>query len=258
MSLVIKNLSAGYGKTSVLNAINAVAEPGELIGLVGPNGSGKSCLLKTVAGLITPDAGAVSLSGQSVHSLAPRVRAQRIAWLAQDRSAVWALSVRELVSLGRAPYRGRLGKLSTNDNGAVDQALLSAHCSELQNRRFDHLSGGEQARVLLARALAVGAPLILADEATASLDPYFQISIMQSLRSEAKSGKTVIASLHDLSLAKQFCDRIWVMNAGQLVANDKADTALSSAVLAGVFKIKHQNGQITRVQIPPVQTQEKT
>ena len=250
MSLVIKNLNAGYGKTTVLNQINASAKPGELVGLAGPNGSGKTCLLKTLAGLITPDAGEVSFSGQSVHSLAPRVRAQYIAWLAQGRSAVWALSVRELVSLGRAPYRGRLGKFSTDDNDVVDQALVSAHCSELQNRRFDQLSGGEQARVLLARALAVGAPLILADEPTASLDPYFQISIMQSLRGEAESGKTVIASLHDLSLAKQFCDRIWVMNAGQLVANDKADRALSGAVLAEVFKIKTKNGQITRVQKP--------
>jgi len=247
MSLVIKNLSAGYGKTSVLSTINAAAEPGELIGLVGPNGSGKSCLLKTIAGLIAPTVGAVSLSGHSVHSLIPKIRAQKIAWLAQDRNTVWALSVRELVSLGRAPYRGRLGKLSADDKSAVDNALSSAHCSKLQDRRFDHLSGGEQARVLLARALAVCAPLILADEATASLDPYYQLSIMQSLRIEAENGKIVVASLHDLSLAQQFCDRIWVMNAGQLVANDRADAALSGSVLEDVFKIKNLNGQITRV-----------
>ena len=250
MSIVIENLSAGYGKTPVLNGINVVAKPGALIGLVGPNGSGKSCLLKTVAGLIVPDAGRVSLSGRSVHTFAPRARAQQIAWLAQNRSAAWALSVRELVSLGRAPYRGRLGKLSVDDESAVDRALASTHCADLQNRHFDHLSGGEQARVLLARALAVGAPLILADEPTASLDPYYQISIMQSLQDEAKSGKAVIVSLHDLSLAAQFCDQIWVMHAGQLVANDKADTALSDDVLAEVFKIKTKDGQITRVQKP--------
>jgi iron complex transport system ATP-binding protein len=253
MNLVIKNLSAGYGKTSVLDGIEAVAKPGELIGLVGPNGSGKSCLLKTIAGLITPRDGDVDFAGQSVHALTPRLRAQHIAWLAQDRSAAWALSVRELVSLGRAPYRGRLGKLSLDDESAIDSALTSAHCSDLQNRRFDRLSGGEQARVLLARALAVGAPLLLADEPTASLDPYFQISIMQSLKDVATSGQTVIASLHDLSLARQFCDRIWVMRAGQLVADDKADKALSGTVLADVFKIKNQAGQFTRVQ-----KQEKT
>ncbi len=254
MSVFIENLSAGYGKKSVLNGINTAAKPGELIGLVGPNGSGKSCLLKTIAGLIIPDTGQVKIADQSVHDYAPRARARNIAWLAQDRSAAWALSVRELVSLGRAPYRGRLGKLSADDNRAVDRALVSAHCVDLRDRRFDHLSGGEQARVLLARALAVGAPLLLADEPTASLDPYFQISIMQSLRNEAQNNKikgtnTVIASLHDLSLAKQFCDRIWVMSKGRLVANDKADIVLSDTILAEVFKIKSQNGQITRVQM---------
>lgn len=250
MSLVIENLSAGYGKASVLHGINAQAKPGELIGMVGPNGSGKSCLLKTVAGLITPSGGQVRFGDQSVASLAPRVRAQHIAWLAQDRSAAWALSVRELVALGRAPYRGRLGTLSSADEQMIDAALSSAYCAELQDRRFDHLSGGEQARVLLARALAVGAGLILADEPIASLDPYFQISIMQSLKREAKSGKTVIVSLHDLSLAKQFCHRIWVMSQGRFVADDKADTALNRTVLAEVFKITAKNGQMTRVQTP--------
>jgi len=253
MSLVIENLSAGYGKKSVLDGVEAAAKPGELIGLVGPNGAGKSCLLKTVAGLITPDDGHVNFSGQSVHTFTPRVRSQKIAWLAQDRSAAWALSVRELVCLGRAPYRGRLGKLSAGDENAVAWALTSAHCAGLQNRRFDHLSGGEQARVLLARALAVDAPLLLADEPIASLDPYFQISIMQSLRNVAQSGKIVITSLHDLALARQFCDKIWVMNEGRLVRDAEADNALSEDVLADVFKIKSRNGQITRVQ-----KQEKT
>ncbi len=250
MSLVLENLSAAYGKLQVLHKINARAKPGELIGLVGPNGSGKSCLQKTIAGLIKPDTGMVRLEDQSIHLLAPRLRAQKIAWLAQERNTSWALPVRELVSLGRAPYRGLLGKLSFEDENAVDQALVSAYCLDLQTQNFDKLSGGEQARVLLARALAVGAPLILADEPTASLDPYFQISIMQSLKDEAKNGKIVIASLHDLTLARQFCDRLWVMNEGQLVADDKVGRALTNAVLERVFKIKTINGEITRVQKP--------
>lgn len=250
MSLNIKNLNSGYGKTPVLHEINADAKSGDLIGLVGPNGSGKSCLLKTIAGLITPTSGHVNLNGQSIASLSPRVRAKHIAWLAQDRSAAWALSVRELVALGRAPYRGRLGTLSVEDTSAIDAALVSAHCIDLQDRRFDALSGGEQARVLLARALAVGAPLLLADEPTASLDPYYQISIMQCLKNETGSGKTVITSLHDLSLARQYCDRIWVMQDGKLVADDVPKTALSETILADVFRIKNQSGQIISVQKP--------
>ncbi len=249
MSLRIENLSAGYGKAQILRGINTQAKPGELIGLVGPNGAGKSCLLKTIAGLIRPDAGQVCISGQSITSLAPSERAKKIAWLSQDRSAVWALSVRALVALGRAPYRGRLGRLSPDDRAAIDTALVSADCTELQDRRFDTLSGGERARVLLARALAVGAPLLLADEPTASLDPYYQISIMQTLRDEAKNntndgGKIVIASLHDLSLAQQFCDRIWVMQDGKLVADDRADIALNGQILAEVFRVKIQQGQL--------------
>ena len=247
MSLKIKNLSAGYGKTSVLNGINVTAKPGRLIGLVGPNGSGKSCLLKTIAGLIVPSGGQVSLNGQSVASLSPRMRAKHIAWLAQDRAAAWALSVRELVALGRAPYRGRLGKLSADDNAAIDTAILAAHCSDLQNKRFDNLSGGEQARVLLARALAVAAPLLLVDEPTASLDPYYQISIMQTLKDEAGTGKMVIVSLHDLSLAKQYCNRVWVINHGHLVADAVPDTALTPGILADIFRIQSQNGRVVGI-----------
>ncbi|MCF6220075.1 MAG: ABC transporter ATP-binding protein [Robiginitomaculum sp.] len=258
MNLQIENLSAGYGKTQILRGINTTAKPGELIGLVGPNGSGKSCLLKTIAGLIRPDAGQVCISGQSITSFAPGERAKHIAWLAQDRSAAWALSVRDLVALGRAPYRGRLGRLSLDDRAAIDAALVCADCTDLQDRRFDRLSGGEQARVLLARALAVGAPVLLADEPTASLDPYYQISIMQTLKNEAKNntnngGKIVITSLHDLFLAQQFCDRIWVMHQGRLVADDIPDLALNDQILANVFRVKNQQGQLI-----PAQKQEKT
>jgi len=248
MSLHIENLDAGYGKTTVLRDINCKAGLGEIIGLLGPNGSGKSCLLKTIAGLVVPTRGGVVFNGKAVTALSPKIRARNIAWLAQDRSAAWALSVRELVSLGRAPYRGRLGKLSQTDERAVDVAMASAHCTDLQNRHFNKLSGGEQARALLARALAVEAPVLLADEPTASLDPYYQISILQSLAHEAKTGKTVIVSLHDLALAKQFCHRVWVMNEGRLVANDMPQKALRPTLLADVFRIKIKNG--FTVQIP--------
>ncbi len=250
MSLQIENLSAGYGKVQVLHDINMAAKPGELIALVGPNGSGKSCLLKTIAGVINPDRGRVILAGQDCVAFSPQSRAKHIAWLAQDRNAAWALSVRALVALGRAPYRGRLGRLSADDVVAIDAALASAHCADLQDRRFDTLSGGEQARVLLARALAVDADILLADEPTASLDPFYQISIMQSLRGVAQDGKIVIVSLHDLSLAKQYCDRILVLDAGKLKADAIASQALGANILAEVFRVTEQAGQFTLAQIP--------
>ncbi len=248
MSLYIKNMDAGYGKPAVLHNINCQAKSGDIIGLLGPNGSGKSCLLKTIAGLIAPTRGDVVFNEENIHTLSPKTRARNIAWLAQHQSAAWALSVRELVSLGRAPYRGRLGKLSQNDERAVDAALASAQCQNLQNRDFNTLSGGEQARVLLARALAVDAPLLLADEPAASLDPYYQISILQSLAREAKTGKTVIVSLHDLALARQFCHRVWVLHNGRLVADRAPQKALHPSLLATVFRIKTKSG--LTVQIP--------
>ena len=249
MTLTITNLSSGYGKTSVIRDLNAQAKAGEFIGLVGPNGAGKSCLLKTIAGLIKPQGGQIELGGQSTAALSPKARAKQIAYLAQERSAAWPLPVRDLVALGRAPYRGSLGKLNEDDKAAIESALGAAQCADLKDRRFDQLSGGEQARVYLARALAVDAPLLLADEPTASLDPYYQLSIMETLRAETRRGKTVIASLHDLTLAKQYCTRIWVMDEGKLVEDLETSAALNADTLARVFKIKLTNG-VASVQTP--------
>ncbi len=160
MTLTIKNLSAGYGKTVITKYLNAQAQAGDFIGLVGPNGAGKSCLLKTIAGLLKPSAGNIDLGGKTLNAMPPKMRAKQISYLAQTRSAAWPLPVRELVALGRAPHRGPLGKLNKDDEEAIDQALSSARCESLQDRLFSQLSGGEQARVYLARALAVNASLL--------------------------------------------------------------------------------------------------
>ncbi len=245
MTLTIKYLISGYTKTSVINGLSVRAQAGDFIGLVGPNGAGKSCLLKTIAGIIKPDAGSISLDGKNIENLSSKTRAKQIAYLAQDRGAAWALSVRDLVALGRAPYRGPLGKLSADGEAAIDAALKAAQCEDLQGRCFDSLSGGEQARVYLARALAVDAPVLLADEPTAALDPYYQLSIMQTLRAQTAQGKTVIASLHDLALAKQFCSRIWVMDGGTLAEDAAADKALGADILKQIFRVQSKLGVMT-------------
>lgn len=238
MSLEIRHIYAGYGKKPVLENVHTRAAKGDFIGLVGPNGAGKSCLLKTIAGLIQPTAGELGLNGLDLATFPPKPRAKHISYLAQERSAAWPLTVRELVTLGRAPFRGPLGDLSTADEAAISQAINAVQCEDLTNRRFDHLSGGEQARILLARTLAVDAPVMLADEPVAALDPYYQLSIMQSLHAEAIRGKTVIASMHDLSLAQQFCSRIWVLNKGKLVRDDLAERALGAKILHEVFGVR--------------------
>lgn len=245
MILSLKNLSAAYGKTPIVSGVNADVKAGEFIGLVGANGAGKSCLLKTIAGLLKPHAGQVEYAGANIHVMLIKVRARNIAYLGQDRFSVWPLPVRDLVALGRAPYRGRLGRMSSQDEMAIDAAMMSAQCADLQERRFDHLSGGEQMRVHLARALAVDAPLLLADEPIAALDPYFQFSILAALKAQADAGKTIVASLHDLPLARQFCSRIWVLHEGQLVQDGAPKSALSADVLAQVFRVKTENGTVS-------------
>ena len=245
MNLELRYINAGYGSKSVLHDIHTRAETGDFIGLVGPNGAGKSCLLKTIAGLIKPISGELGLAGRDLTSFPGKTRAKHIAYLAQDRTAAWPMQVRELVALGRAPYRGTLGQISELGETAIDQAIKAAQCEELTDRRFDHLSGGEQARVHLARALAVDAQVVLADEPVAALDPYYQLSIMQTLHADAARGKIVIASLHDLTLAQQFCSRIWVISEGRLVQDDNAVAALGPKILKDVFHVKRNvDGQL--------------
>lgn len=245
MKFVLSNLSTAYTKTPILNGLNAQAKSGEFIGLVGPNGSGKSCLLKTIAGLLPPLEGTVNLDDTDIHATGPKIRARSISYLAQNKSAQWPLPVYDMVALGRAPYRGTLGKLSEQDKQAIEYALGATQCNDLRYRRFDQLSGGEQMRVHLARTFAVDAPILLADEPNTALDPYYQIFLMDALSAQVKTGTTVIASLHDLTLAKQFCSRVWVLSAGVLLKDDNPENALTDHILANVFNMKRDgNGWV--------------
>lgn len=233
----IKNISAGYGTKTILKDITAGAQGGEFIALLGPNGSGKSTLLKTLCGLIKPSAGSLSLAGLPAHDMPPKQRAKTAAYLAQGREATRGLEVSDILDIGRAPYRGALGKISALGRAAIQDAAKRAQITELIGRQFDTLSGGEKARVLFARALAVQAPILLADEPIAALDPYYQITMMESLAQEARSGRLVIAALHDLFLARQYASRIWVMKEGRLYVDDMPSAALSAKTLADVFGV---------------------
>jgi len=148
-------LSSGYGPCDVLQCISAMAQPGELIALIGPNGCGKSTLLKTLCGIISPSSGHITVNDKSLEDLSLKLRARQIAYLAQSREALPSMSVKEVVRLGRAPYRGGLGKISPEGETAIASALSRTQSDVFKTRRFDSLSGGEQARVLLARVLAV-------------------------------------------------------------------------------------------------------
>jgi len=244
-----ENLSAGYGPRDVLQSVTAKAEAGEFIALLGPNGSGKSTLLKTLTGIIPPSSGQITMLDQDLSSLSLKARARHIAYLTQSREAAPAMTVMDIVRLGRAPYRGALGKISAAGETAITSALSRTQSTAFKTRRFDSLSGGEQARVLLARALAVQAPVLLADEPIAALDPFYQLTMMDILKTEAESGKTVITALHDLSLAAQFASRIWVIYQGKIVADGPPDMALTDTVLNDVFSLKAPEGGFKHLEL---------
>lgn len=237
MSVSIKNLSVGYRGKSVIRDISVEAQPGNLIALLGPNGSGKSTLIKALAGLLPALGGDIFIGDTPLSFLEPRERARQIAYLAQSRTAMPAMLVTEILELGRAPYRGRLGQISAAGQEAIGRAVDAADLGDYLSRPFGELSGGEQARVLLARALVVDAPVILADEPNAALDPYYQIETMKILKTEATRGKTVIAALHDLRLAEKFADQVWLMHEGELFTQGQAHRVLNAENLETVFRI---------------------
>lgn len=244
-------LKSGYGSADVLRGVSGDAGLGEFIGLLGANGCGKSTLIKTLIGQIKPSSGTALLDGKAVHSYGVKARARRLAYLPQSRSAAWAITARDLVALGRAPYRGPLGRLSEAGDAAVTEAMERTQTLDLAGRIVSTLSGGEQARVHLARALAVQAPVLIADEPIAALDPFYQLTMMERLKSEAGRGAVVIAALHDLALAAQYCGRIWVMYEGRIIADDAPNHALSASVLKTAFGIAAPKGGFQVASLAP-------
>lgn len=238
----LENIRAGYGSKTILKGVSAEAKPGEFIALLGPNGSGKSTLIKTICGLIKQMQGQAAWQDKDFAGLHPRERARLISYLSQHREAAPGMRVLDIVALGRAPFRGALGRISDDGHEAIETACERARITDFMDRTYESLSGGEQARVLLARALAVGAPVLLLDEPIAALDPFYQLTMMDILKEEANSGRVVIAALHDLALAQQFADVIWVMQAGQLVANDKPDNIMTSNIYREVFGVNPPKG----------------
>jgi iron complex transport system ATP-binding protein len=212
------------------------AHPGEFLIVVGPNGAGKTTLLKAIAGLIA-FTGRVSWNGKPITELRPAERAKIIAYLPQGHTAAWPIKARDVVAIGRAPFTSSLSRLGEADNAAIDRALDAVEAAQFASRPVTELSGGERARVMLARALAAGAPLLLADEPVASLDPAHQLSVMSVLASEAKRGRLVIGVSHDLMLAARFASRILVLSENKIAALGTPEQTLTAELLRRVFNV---------------------
>ena len=233
MLLRAERLRVELGGRPVLNDLSLDLGPG-WTAIVGPNGAGKSTLLRTLAGLLPPTSGSVWLAGRALGDWSARERGQHMAWLAQQGEAMGELSVREVVALGRLPHLGLLAAPDASDEAIVDAALVATECDAWPQRRLHQLSGGERQRALLARVLAVQAPVLLLDEPTTHLDPPHQVALVRLLRRLARD-HTVVSVLHDLPLA--LCaDRVVVLQGGRVRIAGAHDDPAVHAALVDVFE----------------------
>lgn len=250
------------GARRVLEAVGFTLAAGELVGLLGPNGAGKTTLLRALAGLQPVTRGEVRLLGEVINGHAEasrrgipgflgvaaprndiRRRARYLAYLPQSGACHWAMSVAQVVALGRLPHRAPWARLPEADAGAVRRALDAADVAHLAGRPTTELSGGERARVLLARALAVEAQVLLADEPTAGLDPAHQLGVMELLRARARQGAGVVVTLHDLTLASRYCDRLLLLSEGRALADAVPREVLTPGNLRTAYGIEAHYGQ---------------
>lgn len=238
-AMALGNASVRRDGRTVLEAVTLSVAPGELVGVVGANGAGKTTLLRAALGLARLNSGRAELGGRDVAQLSDPERARLAAYLPQDRHVGWNMSAWRVASLGafhRPPAVAR---------AAACAALARVELRGLEDRGVLDMSGGERARVLLARLLVTGAPLLVADEPIAGLDPDAQLLALDLFREEAARGAAVVLTLHDLSLAARCCDRLVVLAAGRIVADAPPAVALSPAVLAGAFGLDgHLDGAV--------------
>ncbi len=250
-SIRATDLTVSFGDLPAVAGVSFEAGPGALVGLIGPNGAGKTSLIRALADLV-PFGGAVEVDGSPVRRIGRRAFARLVAYLAQSQPVHWPFSVRDLVALGRLPHRAAFQGLSWTDQAAIDEALALAAMTGFASRPVDTLSGGERARALLARALAVKAPILLVDEPIAALDPYHQIEIMEVLRAYAEAGALVIAVLHDLTLAERFCHRLLLLREGKLLADGPPAEVLVDENVRAAYRVAviHHVHDGQRVTVP--------
>ena len=230
MALTAEQVDVSLGGRRMLHAIDMSFEPGRVTALLGPNGAGKTSLLRAMAGLIVPSAGRIALDGGEVARMPARERAKAIGYLPQDAVVHWNMTVRDLVALGRLPHGGGGAE-------AIEAALVATDTAALAGRPVRSLSGGERARVLLARVLAGEPRWLLADEPLASLDPLHQVETLALLRAAAARGIGVVIVLHDLTLAARGANDVVLLKEGRVLAAGPGAAVLTPANLAATYGI---------------------
>ncbi len=238
-SLSIEGLRYSYEKgRETLHGVSAAFAPGKITALIGANGCGKSTLLKLIAGVMKPDSGKILLNGRSICELKRTVVAQNIAVVHQSNTAPSDITVERLVAAGRTPYQRMLGSFGTRDNEAVQRALCDTDTAEYAERAVSALSGGQMQRVWLAMALAQDTDILLLDEITTYLDIHYQLEILHLIKKlNRKKGITVVAVLHDINLALEFCDELVIMKDGCITSHGEIDKAVNESILSEAFEV---------------------
>lgn len=235
--LKLQNLTIQQSSATLVNNIDLEMGLGEMLAVVGPNGAGKSSLLRGLCGLL-PFTGCYQLGGRDFNSWGDKERSVRLGYYAQQADIEWAMQVRSVIELGRLPHQGFRRQFQAADYAAVERAVSAAEVSHLLDRGINTLSGGEKARVMLARLFASESQLWLVDEPVAALDPYHALHVMELLRAHCDEGGSVIVVMHDLALAARFCDRVAVIHNASKVADGCPQQVLSDELLANVYGVE--------------------
>ena len=240
--LVAHKVSIEVAGTSILRDATISLQPGELVAILGPNGAGKTSLLRALMGLTKTSGGSVEINGIACYEMAPQDRARLISYLPQHRPLAWPNRVMDVVALGRFAHGAALDRLNPEDAAAVMNAITACDLNKLAERATTTLSGGELARVHFARAIAAQAPLLVADEPVAELDPRHQIRIADLLRHYVNDGGGALVVLHEIPLAARIADRLVWMKNGRIFAEGTPTETLTSQMMADVYGVRAHVG----------------
>ena len=235
MEIRASDVQAVLGDSQILRGVDLRAERGELVGIIGPNGSGKSTLLKCIYRVLQPTGGAVYLDGRSLSEYSYKQSARQVAVVAQHNYYNFDFSVQDVVMMGRSPHKRALDRDNAQDHQMVAQALKRVGMADFAGRSFATLSGGEQQRVILARALAQDTPCLILDEPTNHLDIKFQLQLMDIVKG---LDRTVIAAIHDLNIAAMYCDRLYAVKEGRVVADGRPEEVLTPELIRAVYEVE--------------------
>ena len=237
MDIRVENLQAVLGGTQILRGVELQVGQRELVGVIGPNGSGKSTLLKCIYRVLKPTGGAVWLDGRALSEYSYKASARRVAVVAQHNYYNFDFSVQDVVMMGRAPHKRALDRDNAQDRQMAARALETVGMADFARRSFATLSGGEQQRVILARALAQDTPCLILDEPTNHLDIKFQLQLMDIVK---RLDRTVIAAIHDLNIAAMYCDRLYAVREGRVVASGRPEEVLTTDFIRAVYEVEAQ------------------